>query len=253
MNRYFVLIVIILSLLLWGCGNNSVTDDIKDNSDTGNAWENTTPVEPELPAEEITTPNTEGGTLADYVYYDRSKINIADWTVEIPVITVPAKIITGGVTYRYVYNDDGYRIAKYVGDEYRIDYEYEQPPSGAQQVLKSEKSDKYTVEYTYDDVDGIYRLKGFKYNGNEYSYITDEIGFITGIADSNGDIAAEYSYISHDLSTEVVTSNYTDENIGDINSMLFENAYYDRETGFCCDYVYTNYVDGKAYQIKDFY
>ncbi len=63
MNRYFVLIVIILSFLLWGCGNNSVTDDIKDNSDTGSAWENTTPVETELPAEGNTTPNAEGGPL----------------------------------------------------------------------------------------------------------------------------------------------------------------------------------------------
>ena len=83
--------------------------------------------------------------------------------------------------------------------------------------------------------------------------IKDDNGNIIGIKDSAGNTVAEYSYTSKEFTTEVTTTNYTDVNIGDINSMLYENSYYDRETGFCCDYVYTNYIDGTPYQIKMFY
>ena len=239
MKRYALIVIMLLPLMLSGCadadGNNIVTDD------NGRLTEAVTPDE------------TENNGLADYEYYDKNKINIVDWTTEIPVITVPAKIIVDGVTYRYVYNDAGDRIAKYAGDDYRIDYEYEQPSSGSKSVLISEMSNQYSVEYTYEDVDGIYYLCGLKYNGKDYTYIKDDSGFITAIKDFDGNVVAEYTYVCKDLSTEVITTNYTDENIGDINSMLFENSYYDRETGFCCDYVYTNYVNGRSYQIKAFY
>ena len=166
---------------------------------------------------------------------------------------MPTKIRTNGVTFRYVYNDNGERIAKYIGNDIRVDYTYEQPASGARSVLKSEKNKNYSVEYVYDDVDGIYHLTGLWYYDEDYTYIKDDNGNIIGIKDSAGNTVAEYSYTSKEFTTEVTTTNYTDVNIGDINSMLYENSYYDRETGFCCDYVYTNYIDGTPYQIKMFY
>lgn len=62
-----------------------------------------------------TTVTKENESINNYKYYDVNLINIIDWTTETGAITVPTKIRTNGVTYRYVYNDNGERIAKYIG------------------------------------------------------------------------------------------------------------------------------------------
>ncbi len=239
MKKGIILILVLCMVLLTGCS------DIKPKE----ALDET----PSASVTSDTTVTKENESINNYKYYDVNLINIIDWTTETGAITVPTKIRTNGVTYRYVYNDNGERIAKYIGNDNRVDYTYEQPASGARSVLKSEKNNNYSVEYVYDDVDGIYHLTGLRYNDKDYTYIKDDNGNIIGIKDSAGNTVAEYSYTSKEFTTEVTTTNYTDVNIGDINSMLYENSYYDRETGFCCDYVYTNYIDGTPYQIKMFY
>ena len=149
MKKRLILILVLCAVSLTGCS------DIKPKEASDET--------PSASVENNTTVTKENESVNNYKYYDVNLINIIDWTTETGAITVPTKIRTNGVTYRYVYNDNGERIAKYIGNDIRVDYTYEQPASGARSVLKSEKNNNYSVEYVYDDVDGIYHLTGLKF------------------------------------------------------------------------------------------
>ena len=59
---------------------------------------------PSASVENDITVTKENESVNNYKYYDVNLINIIDWTTETGAITVPTKIRTNGVTYRYVYN-----------------------------------------------------------------------------------------------------------------------------------------------------
>ena len=88
MKKGIILILVLCMVSLTGCS------DIKPKEASDET--------PSASVESDTTVTKENESINNYKYYDVNLINIIDWTAETGAITVPTKIRTNGVTYRYV-------------------------------------------------------------------------------------------------------------------------------------------------------
>lgn len=123
----------------------------------------------------------------------------------------------------YKYNDKGLRIRKTInGLETRYFYEGKN--------LISEKNNDCEKYYFYDESDTIFGF-GLKNNNedaiNNYYFIRDINGVITGIINSNGDLVVEYEYDA--FGQIMLISGILSDTIGSINNILYKGYYYDFE------------------------
>ena len=87
----------------------------------------------------------------------------------------------------------------------------------------------------------VWKLRGFTYEGREYTFENDESGYITAISDDNGECIARYVYreprnkdISIKLIDKVLSYNGTEwvvntdrDFIGNLNRIVGYNDFYD--------------------------
>ena len=93
----------------------------------------------------------------------------------------------------------------------------------------------------YYDFEGI---AACKYNGNTYIYITDGLGNVIALIDSNGNEVVQYWYDAWGNHKVVNSSGVeiTDQNhIGNLNPFRYRGYYFDRETGLY--FLQTRYYD----------
>lgn len=76
---------------------------------------------------------------------------------------------------------------------------------------------------------------GFVLNGTQYFYITNQMGDVLAITDTNGDIVGNYEY---DAWGKVLTA---DTDIAKQNPIRYRGYYYDNETGYY--YLQSRYYD----------
>jgi len=120
----------------------------------------------------------------------------------------------------YTYNDDGIRTSKTANGlttEYFID--------GS--TILAQKTGNDVMWFLYDS-DGT--KIGFTYNGQNYYYLKNAQGDITGIVDKSCNTVVEYTY---DAWVKVLnmTDSSGDAHIGQKNPFLYRGYYYDSETG----------------------
>ena len=92
-----------------------------------------------------------------------------------------------------------------------------------------------TLYFRYDSNNG---LTSVIYNGTEFFYIKNRLGDITGIADSTGNIVAEYDYDPWGVVLSVTGSNTA---LANANPFRYRGYYYDSETGMY--YLQSRYYD----------
>ena len=128
--------------------------------------------------------------------------------------------LIGGVTgeARYLYNCDGVRYQKVVGDvttTYYLD--------GAK-ILGEDRSDGTELRYFYD-IDG---LCGIRYNGNNYVIVRNAYGDIVMIMHDEKPIVRYY----YNAWGSCVVEQYEDtDDIGNINPFRWKGHYFDTESG----------------------
>ena len=116
----------------------------------------------------------------------------------------------------YSYNEIGIRTSKTVGENTTEFY-----LNGTNIIYQTDgTSDIY---FFYDRNN---ELVGFKYSGNNYFYVKNQMGDITDIADENGNIVASYSY---DPWGSVLSVTGSDTAIGNLNPFRYRSYYYDSD------------------------
>ncbi len=127
-------------------------------------------------------------------------------------------------TYSYVYDENGIRFSKTVNGE-TTQFNY------VGGLLLSQKCGDEVIFFQYG-AGGV--PLGFVYNGVQYFYITNQLGDILEITDSNGDAFVMYSYDEWGKPIETITRNNTEEQnkIAEINPLRYRGYYYDTETGY---------------------
>lgn len=82
---------------------------------------------------------------------------------------------------------------------------------------------------------------GFVFNGTQYFYITNQMGDILAITDTDGNVVGNYEY---DAWGKVLTA---DTDIAKQNPLRYRGYYYDNETGYyrkqnCIHFCYIIYI-----------
>lgn len=116
----------------------------------------------------------------------------------------------------YTYNEDGIRTSKTsngVTTKFYLD--------GTNIIEQTDGTT--TLYFLYDSVGEII---GFKYSGNNYIYIKNSTNDIVGIADTDGNIIANYAYDAWGKVISITGSNAT---IGEINPFRYRSYYYDSD------------------------
>lgn len=135
------------------------------------------------------------------------------------------KITDGENTYSYTYDESGIRTSKTVNGVTT----YYNTKDG---VIQSQTDGTNTWYFQYD-TNGT--PLGFIYNGVQYFYLTNQMGGVVVLSDSDGNIFAEYVY---DAWGSLVTINTADENnaeqlaLANANPLRYRGYYYDNETGY---------------------
>lgn len=129
----------------------------------------------------------------------------------------------------YEYNYQGVRVSKTIGGEKTKFY-----VDGTKIIASITGSNRLLFHYAVD------KLVGFKYNNNEYIYRRNIQGDITHIYLDDGTLVAEYKY---DAFGNHTITNYTDENIGEVNPFRYRGYYYDTESDLF--YLNSRYYDSK--------
>lgn len=135
------------------------------------------------------------------------------------------KITDGENTYSYTYDESGIRTSKTVNGVTT----YYNTKDG---VIQSQTDGTNTWYFQYD-TNGT--PLGFIYNGVQYFYLTNQMGDVVVLSDSDGNIFAEYVY---DAWGSLVTINTADENnaeqlaLANANPLRYRGYYYDNETGY---------------------
>ena len=159
-----------------------------------------------------------------------------------------ATFTKGDVSASFDYDADGLRTTKTVGTS-RVDY------YRAGGLLLGEVhtngSESYTINYMYDESG---RMLGFRLDGEEYYYVRDYSGDVTGLINSRGELIGSYLYdpwgvlLETYLNTfEEETSEWTDADraeymrVLNLNPIRYKSYYYDTETGFY--YLQSRYYD----------
>ena len=136
-----------------------------------------------------------------------------------------ATLTKDGTTYSYAYDSSGIRYQKIVGDKtYTFTY------IDGNLV---HQTDGTNIWWFYYDSDGT--IMAMEYNGTTYYYVTDGIGNIVGLVDTNGATVASYTY---DAWGKILTATGS---MADINPIRYKSYYFDSETGFY--YLMSRYYD----------
>lgn len=142
-------------------------------------------------------------------------------------------VIDGENTYSYEYDSNGIRASKTVNG-----------------VETSYNTLNGKMLAQYDDINEIYFQYsndtpiGFVLNDTQYFYITNLSGDIVGIADSNGELIAEYSYDEWGKLLGITTAQENNAEqlaVAEINPLRYRGYYYDNETGMY--YLQSRYYD----------
>lgn len=134
-------------------------------------------------------------------------------------------IVDGDKKYSYTYDETGIRTSKTVNGVTT----YFNTKDG---VILSQTDGTNTMYFQYD-TSGT--PLGFVLNGTQYFYITNQMGDVLAITDTNGDIVANYEY---DAWGKVLTA---DTDIAKQNPIRYRGYYYDNETGYY--YLQSRYYD----------
>ena len=84
---------------------------------------------------------------------------------------------------------------------------------------------------------------GIVLNGTQYFYITNQMGDVIGITDTQGNALVQYEYDECGKIGSITTTNNTDEEntLANINPLRYRGYYYDNETGYY--YLQSRYYD----------
>ena len=138
-----------------------------------------------------------------------------------------------GTLSQYIYDNDGRRIRKTVGDKVTRFY-----LDGEKIIAQKEESGE-RMDFLYDEKGTPF---AFEYQGKMYFYQTNLQGDIMGIVDSKGSQVVVYRY---DAWGEVlVSSDASGFGLAKINPLRYRGYYYDQETGLY--YLQTRYYDPKV-------
>ena len=138
-----------------------------------------------------------------------------------------------GTLSQYVYDNDGRRIQKTVGDKVIRFY------LDGDKIIAQKEEGGERMDFLYDEKGTPF---AFEYQGKMYFYQTSLQGDIIGIVDSKGSQVVVYRY---DAWGEVlVSSDASGFGLAQINPLRYRGYYYDQETGLY--YLQTRYYDPKV-------
>ena len=138
-----------------------------------------------------------------------------------------------GTLSQYIYDNDGRRIRKTVGDKVTHFY------LDGEKIIAQKEEGGERIDFLYDEKGTPF---AFEYQGKMYFYQTNLQGDIMGIVDSKGSQVVVYRY---DAWGEVlVSSDASGFGLSQINPLRYRGYYYDQETGLY--YLQTRYYDPKV-------
>ena len=138
-----------------------------------------------------------------------------------------------GTLSQYVYDNDGRRIQKTVGDKVIRFY------LDGDKIIAQKEEGGERMDFLYDEKGTPF---AFEYQEKMYFYQTNLQGDIIGIVDSKGSQVVVYRY---DAWGEVlVSSDASGFGLAQINPLRYRGYYYDQETGLY--YLQTRYYDPKV-------
>ena len=142
-------------------------------------------------------------------------------------------IIDGNNKYSYTYDENGIRTSKTVNGVTT----YYNTKDG---VILSQTDGTNTMYFQYDNDN---TPVGIVLNGTQYFYITNQMGDVIGITDTQGNALVQYEYDEWGKIGSITTTNNTDEEntLANINPLRYRGFYYDNETGYY--YLQSRYYD----------
>ena len=143
-------------------------------------------------------------------------------------------IVDGDNNYSYTYDENGIRTSKTVNGVTT----YYNTKDG---VILSQSDGTNTMYFQYD-TNGT--PLGFIYNGTQYFYMTNQMGDIIAITESDGNIIAQYVYDEWGKLLNVYTineDNVEQSKVANANPLRYRGYYYDTETGYY--YLQSRYYD----------
>ena len=145
-----------------------------------------------------------------------------------------ASITDGDNTYSYTYDENGIRTSKTVNGVTT----YYNTRNG---VVISQSNGTDTMYFQYNSSG---TPLGFILNGTQYFYLTNQMGDVIAVTESNGEILCEYVY---DEWGKNIAVNYIDNPteqqlaVANANPLRYRGYYYDSETGYY--YLQSRYYD----------
>lgn len=132
----------------------------------------------------------------------------------------------------YNYNADGYRTSKTITEGTNSkDYTYELLDSSViSETIVTTVNSVQTTQYIYYYYDTDGTLMGFNLNLEDYFYINNIQGDITGIVDTDGNIIVKYDYDSYGNMINCETDSGFDD-VSNANSYTYRGYRYDSEIG----------------------
>ncbi|MBQ7064906.1 MAG: RHS repeat-associated core domain-containing protein, partial [Firmicutes bacterium] len=148
-------------------------------------------------------------------------------------------VTTGGVTIEYLYNVDGLRTGKKVGNTWTR-YFWD-----GDRIIRDNRSGTY-MDFYYDESGQAVSVKVTSGGtSSKYYYGRNIFGDIVEIYDASSNVVAKYTYSAWgkvlsvtDASGNAITST---THIGNLNPLRYRGYYYDSETGFY--YLQSRYYD----------
>lgn len=142
-------------------------------------------------------------------------------------------IVDGNNKYSYTYDENGIRTSKTVNGVTT----YYNTKDG---VILSQTDGTNTMYFQYDNDN---TPVGIVLNGTQYFYITNQMGDVIGITDTQGNALVQYEYDEWGKIGSITTTNNTDEEntLANINPLRYRGYYYDNETGYY--YLQSRYYD----------
>ena len=142
-------------------------------------------------------------------------------------------IIDGNNKYSYTYDENGIRTSKTVNGVTT----YYNTKDG---VILSQTDGTNTMYFQYDNDN---TPVGIVLNGTQYFYITNQMGDVIGITDTQGNALVQYEYDEWGKIGSITTTNNTGEEntLANINPLRYRGYYYDNETGYY--YLQSRYYD----------
>lgn len=203
------------------------------------------PSSPTAEGNETTTEETITTTPKNEANYDAERIKVTKWDMNSYGTRIPLKIVVNDIEYEYDYDVSDESIFSIKGsDGTSIELLFEAE-------FSEENKNGRIVKYFYKkNMYPIVQYNGFEYEGKKYTYQYGKDVYITGILDADNKLVAEYRYIQGNKGDEVEVVNYTEDNIGDVNSVRFNSQYYDEITGFVIQGEAYNIVNGELQSLK---